>query len=350
MTLYNPSGGVTRVISNFQIWKGVSAPPPFTKIPAMLADYVSKQARFEASSQALARFPITCLGDSETQYSPDQKNWPQWLQTLVRDRAEVRPRGVPGDVADDMLLRGGFKDCTVTGVVGGSIPATATPVAITGFDIRPGGPYSILIQFARSNPDAYPFVYLENVLGRIWCDSFDASNPPMPTANSVFFQRLTPGDAVPVTSSSKLIWQDGLVSKRHKIICLGTYNSAASTRTCADTMFAQKLALDGSYKNMLFIPYAVALGFGSTNPYYTSMAAAYPGQVLDINYAPTAGEQAMLTAKFGTVWTAPATISEMAAGYIPQILKWDNVHFTEPGAYLIATRIYTWVLANWMTP
>lgn len=350
ITLNNGAAGLTRVLSNFQIWKGISTPPPLTKVPAMLADFISKQARFEASSLAVSRFPITCIGDSETQYNGDQKNWPQWLATMVRDRAEVRPRGVPGEIADDMLLRGGFKDCTVTGVVGGAIPAATTPVAITGFDIRPGSPFSIPSAFARSNPDAYPLVYLENVLGRIWCDSFDASNPPMPNANSVFFQRLTAGDAVPVTSSSKLIWQDGLVSIRHKIICMGTYNSAASTRTCADTMFARKLALDGSYKNMLFIPYAVALATSPTNSYYASMAAAYPGQVLDVNYAPTLGEQAILTAKFGTVWTAGATVSEMAAGYIPQILKWDNVHFMEPGAYLIAMRVYTWVLANWMTP
>lgn len=350
LTLNNPGGGVTRLISNFQLWKGISTPPPFTKVPAMLVDYISKQARFEASGLAVSRFPVTCIGDSETQFSGDQKNWPQWLATLVRDRAEIRPRGVPGDVADDMLLRGGFKDCTVTGVVGGSIPAATTPVAITGFDIRPGSPFSITSASARSNPDAYPLVYLENVLGRIWCDSWDASNPPQPNANSVYFQRLIAGDAVPVTASSKLIWQDGLVSMRHKIICMGTYNSAASTRTTADTMFARKLALDGSYKNMLYIPFAAALATSPTNSYYTSMAAAYPGQVLDINYAPTSGEQATLTAKFGTVWTAPATISEMAAGYIPQILKWDNVHFLEPGAYLLATRIYTWVLANWMTP
>lgn len=40
----------------------------------------------------------------------------------------------------------------------------------------------------------------------------------------------------------------------------------------------------------------------------------------------------------------------MAAGYIPQILKWDNVHFMEPGAYLLALRIATWVQANWVTP
>jgi hypothetical protein len=146
------------------------------------------------------------------------------------------------------------------------------------------------------------------------------------------------------------VWQDGLLARNHKIICLGTYNSAGNTRTCADAMFAARLAQDGHYRNLLFIPFGVALGVSPTNAYYAPMAAAYPGQVLDINYAPTPAEQATLTSLFGTDFTGTATISEMAAGYIPQILKWDNVHFMEPGAYLLALRIATWVQANWVTP
>lgn len=352
MNVNSPAGSATRNVTNFQLWKGIHTPPPLQRVPAMLQDYIAKQARYEADARDIARFPIACYGDSETQFNGDQKNWPQWLQTLVIDRAEIHPRGVPGDVADDILLRAGYKPCIVTGVAGGVIPAACIPVALSGWNIRPGSSFSIVSIFVKANPDVLPYVYLNNVLGRIWCDTFDAANPPQPVVGSLFFQRLVAGAAQAVPNGSKLIWQDGVVTQRRRHIVMGTYNTASLTRTTADTMFAKKLALDGNYKNLLYIPYGVALGTGSANPYYTAMAAAYPGQVLDINYAPTTTEQTMITALFGIVFTDPTTILEMSQGYVPSVLKQagDGTHWNTAGHYLIATRIYTWVSANWITP
>ncbi len=50
------------------------------------------------------------------------------------------------------------------------------------------------------------------------------------------------------------------------------------------------------------------------------------------------------------MWTDPTTVSQLAANYIPANVRWDNLHFKEDGAYLLALRIALWVNANWIFP
>jgi hypothetical protein len=319
LTIGNIPTGRTAVFDRFTVWRGAALPETF-KVPAVVRSYADATAQ-SAIDYVPVKLQIDCAGDSLT-YLNDQLNYPDFLQTLLTDRAVITNLGVPGDIGAEINARMASVRPVIT-LSGNQIP-TSGPVSLTAWNVNP-------IKLLTTQNTAVDNVwYIGNIAGVIAASAFSGQNP-----TAITFTRLTAGLAVDVPAGSTMISRVGLISRKRKAIIWPCRNDPTNMVATAAAFATGRAVTD-----FIIVPYIMATNEAATNPYSATLSAAYPSSFFDPNYAPTTAELTWLNTKYS--YTPDSTdTTQIAAGKIPAGLRRpaDIWHLNPMGCDLIARRV-----------